>query len=137
MRPFHHLRLISASLLFALALGCGAHKVILTHSPAVPAATGTVQVGHDDNGNSRIDLKVHHLAKPQNLNPPASTYVVWLEANGSRPQNLGQLQVGDDLSTEFKATTPEKTFNLFVTAENDARAQFPSGVEVLRSAIQR
>ena len=126
--------IFSVGLLVLGTLGlsaCGGHKYHLVPSFTVPAATGKVDVGHDDNGTT-YDLKVRHLAKPQNLTPPETAYVVWVQRPGLEAQNAGVLTVNDDLNGEFRGTTPYKSFDLFVTAEPNPRASLPSGPRVLQ-----
>jgi hypothetical protein len=116
---------------------CGHKKVAMTAASTVPAATGHAEIGTDRNGNTTIDLKVQHLAKPENLTPAASTYVVWIQPRGGAPQNQGALQVNSDLNGEYKGTTPYKNFDILVTAENDAKTNTPSGQEVMRQHVER
>jgi hypothetical protein len=117
--------------------GCGGRKVPMVPAPSVPAATGTVNLGADSNGNTQVDLKVQHLAKPQNLTPPKSTYVVWIQARDGRPENQGQLQVNDNLEGEFKTTTPLRTFDIYITAEDGASATVPTGPGVFHRVASR
>ncbi|MFL6350295.1 MAG: hypothetical protein ACJ74Z_00380 [Bryobacteraceae bacterium] len=117
--------------------GCGGKKVSMVPAAAVPAATGTVDLGKDRNGNTQIDLKVQHLAKPENLTPPKSTYIVWIQARDGRPENQGQLHVNDNLEGEFKAPTPLRTFDIFVTAEDGPSATSPNGPEVFHKTVHR
>src|SRR5438067_1815049 len=97
-----------------LFLVCGlastllAEKVHLIRSELVPAASGEIEVSRDKNKNTEIDINVEHLAKPSNLTPPKSTYVVWIRSSNSDLQNLGQLTVNSDLKGEFKTVTPLK-----------------------------
>ena len=103
----------------------------------VPGAIGTIDAKADKNGgNTQVDLKVEHLAKPALLSPPASSYVVWLQEQSGQPVNQGMLRVGDDQKTELKMTTSASKFSVFVTAEDDAKAKAPSNRVVLRSDIQ-
>src|SRR2546423_6836114 len=120
-----------AAVLLLAAVACGPKKVPMNPAPNVPAATGHAEIGTDRNGNTTIDLKVQHLAKPENLTPAASTYVVWIQPRGGAPQNQGALQVNSDLNGEYKGTTPYKNFDILVTAENDAKTNTPSGQEVM------
>jgi hypothetical protein len=134
MRWQHLLLLVATALVWT---GCGGRKVSMVPASSVPAANGTVDLGTDNNGNTQVDLKVKHLAKPQNLTPPRSTYVVWIQARDGRPENKGQLHVGDNLEGEFKTTTPLRTFDIFVTAEDGASATSPTGSEVFRQTASR
>jgi hypothetical protein len=130
--------LFCALLSFAgYGLGCGGKKVPMNASTSVPAAAGHADIGSDRNGNTTIDLKVHHLAKPESLTPPATAYVVWIQPSGQAPQNQGQLHVNENLDGEYKTNTSYKKFDLFVTAERDVHASNPSGPEVMRQQVSR
>jgi len=124
----------------SLALFCSianaAKRFPMTASSIVPAARGRIEIDADKNGNVRVNMTVAHLANPENLTPPASVYVVWLQDRGGNPENQGQLRVDKKLTASFKTVTPSKNFDLFVTAERDASAKAPSGAEVLRATIQ-
>ena len=54
--------------------GIGQRKIVLRPSAAVPGAIGQATVGRDKNGNSTVKSEVWHLARPQDLTPPAETY---------------------------------------------------------------
>ena len=124
---------LAVSLLMASA--CGKKQVKLNPASSVPAASATAQLTHDDNGNTIVDLKVKHLAKPGNLTPSRSVYVVWVQPRGGAPIKQGQLQVNSNLEGEFKSPTTYKTFEIFVTAEDSSEVTQPSGQEVLRQAV--
>jgi hypothetical protein len=123
---------MAAALLLA---GCGEKKVRMTTAPQVPAATGTAELSRDSNGNTVVDLKVKHLAPPDKLTPPKTGYVVWIQSRGGAPENKGQLRVNENLEGEFKSPAPQKTFDIFVTAEDNPRADTPQGPEVLRQSV--
>jgi len=132
----------TATIVFAILLSlcatiaCGGRKVHMTTSASQPAATGEAVLKHDKNGNLTVDLKVKHLAKPQNLTPPKSTYVVWIQPKDSTsPTKLGELRVNDNLQGEFKAPVPVANFQIFVTAEDGPTVAQPSGPEVLRQSV--
>jgi hypothetical protein len=131
--PFHIL-----AALFVVAIpfvSCGKKEVRLTPSASVPAATATAQLSQDKNGNPVVELKVKHLAKPENLTPPKSVYVVWIQPRGGQPIKQGQMQVNDDLKGEFRSLVPYKSFQIFVTAEDAGTVTEPSGQEVLRQDV--
>ncbi len=121
-------------IMFCIALplvGCGS-AIHLTNAPSVPGATGEVKLGKDDNNNTTIEILVQHLAKPEQLTPKKSIYVVWIEAYEQKPVNAGQLMVDDDLEGKFTAQTPYQYFRIFITAENVPTVSEP-GVEVVLS----
>jgi len=125
--------LIFSVLLFSFA--CGKKHVNLNPASSVPAASASATLSHDSNGNTIVDLKVKNLAKPENLTPPRSVYVVWIQPRGGNPIKEGELQVNNNLQGEFKAPTTYKSFDIFVTAENSANIEQPTGQEVLRQMV--
>jgi hypothetical protein len=118
-----------------LTIASASHKYKLNASSIVPATTGEIEVKKDKNGNTALDVKVKHLAKPENLTPPQTTYMVWIQKPGGDPENQGQLKVNNKLEGEFKSVTPYKSFQMFVTGETNPNITAPSGPEVLRGQI--
>lgn len=108
----------------------------MTADASVPAATGTVHVERDkDNRNTKLDIKVSHLARPTNLNPPASSYLVWIRPNGEDAVKQGAIGVDKNLNGELHAVTVSKNFDLFITAEPGQTVTMPSSMEVLRTHV--
>src|SRR5437016_1814159 len=69
----------------------------LANTGFAPAAEGRVVTKNDRNGNTRIEIHVKHMARPQALIPSKSGYVVWLQAPGKPAETLGTLRVNEDL----------------------------------------
>jgi hypothetical protein len=113
-----------------------AKKFPLTAAGSVPAARGQVDVGRDKNGNTKVELKVEHLAAPENLTPPKAAYVVWFQERGAEPLNQGLLKPGGDLKATFRSVTALKSFDVLVTAESDPNTKSPGGSEVMRASVQ-
>jgi len=128
-----------ALLLASLAVGTTswAHKFHLTASQIVPGASGDLDANADKNGNTEVEMKILHLAKPSQLTPPATAYIVWFQQQGSDPANEGELKIGDKMRGEFKTSTPWKNFDVFITAESDPQVKSPSGQVVLRTTVQQ
>ncbi len=122
-------------LLLSAAIACGKKTVHMTPASTQPAAQGTAVLKHDKNGNLTVDLKVKHLAKPDSLTPPKSTYIVWIQPTNGSVTKLGELKVNDNLQGEFKAPVPVSNFQIFVTAEDGPTVSQPSGTEVLRQTV--
>jgi hypothetical protein len=120
----------------ALAIAGWAKDYHMTASNIVPGASAELNVSKEKDGNVRFNLKVRHLAKPGRLTPPANTYVVWLQQEGSEPQSQGELKIGDNLKGELKGATPLHNFKVFVTTETDGQTKFPSEQVVLRARVQ-
>lgn len=133
MRKFYTIVLTFALL---CAVGCAAKTRPMTVASIVPGAQGKVVIGQDRNGNTTLNMTVRRLANPENLTPRASSYVVWLQERGGNAVNRGELKVDKNLNASFKTVTPMKTFDVFVTAEQDGRVTSPTGSEVLRASIQ-
>jgi hypothetical protein len=131
-------KLYTIGLTFALlcTIAYAAKKYPMTVASIVPGARAGVAIGKDKNGNTRLEMKVQRLANLENLTPRASAYVVWFQERGGNSENQGQLKMDKNLNATFKTVTPLKSFDVFVTAEQDFRVKGPSGPEVLRATIQ-
>jgi hypothetical protein len=125
---------LTFALLCTLALA--AKKYPMTAATAVPGARAEVEISTDKNGNTKLTITVQHLANLENLTPRASAYVVWLQERDGKPENQGQLKMDKNLKATFETVTPFKSFDVFVTAEQDARGRRPDGQEVLKATIQ-
>jgi hypothetical protein len=108
----------------------------MTAASIVPAARGEVSIDKDKNGNTRLKMTVQHLATVENLTPRAAVYVVWFQERGGNFENQGQLKVDKNLNGTFETVTSLKSFDVFVTAEQDAGAKEPRGAQVLTATIQ-
>ena len=106
-------------------------------SNSVPAATGMVNTQKDkDNGNTKLEIKVDHLASPASLTPPASDYIVWvLPHGGAGAVKQGAIRIDKDLKGELKAVTVSKDFNVFITAEKSESVSVPSEFKVLDAHV--
>lgn len=109
----------------------------MTADPSVPAASGTVHAQRDkNNGNTKLDIKVNNLARPSNLNPPATAYIVWVQPNGGDAVKEGSIGVDDKhLNGELHIVTVSKDFEVFVTPERSTTVTMPSSMEVLRAHV--
>jgi len=135
-RIFSRITLLVGAVLVVTTVGW-AKTYHMTSMTTVPGAAGEVNVAKEKNGNIEIDVNVMHLAKPGMLTPAATSYVVWLQQEGSDPQSQGQLKIGDDLKGELKSTTTLNNFKVIITAETDSQAKFPSEQVVLRATVQQ
>ena len=128
---------IHASLVF-FALSClaGASEVRLTADSSIPAATGKAHLSKEKNGNLKLKIEVYHLAKPGALTPSRQGYVVWTQARGKNAENRGVLKVNDKLDGKFEDTVSNEDFVIFITAEDNSRAEVPSEVRLLKGTMQ-
>jgi hypothetical protein len=126
---------LTVATIFGLPSVVDAKDFRLIADPSVPAATGTVSVNKDRNGNQKIRVEVKHLAKPSALTPPKQAYVVWVQSRGGQPENEGQLRVNDKLEGSLETTTPHEQFDIFITAEDNPDTQVPTGPPLLHGTV--
>lgn len=115
----------------------------MSTSDRIPAAEGDLKTEVTDNNNTKVDLTVKHLAPPEKIASGATTYVVWTQPSvaGREPssneqiQNLGALEIDQQLDGKLSAVTPLHNFQLFVTAEPSAVVTTPSGEHLLWTQV--
>jgi hypothetical protein len=129
-----------AAAILAMAVGCSrATQLPLRAAPGVPAAEGSVKVGEGEDGNTKVEVEVKHLAPAEQVAPGATTYVVWAKPDvaGAQPQNLGTMAIDKSLNGDLETITPFRRFELMVTPEATPEALAPTGQPVLRTFVQR
>ena len=119
-----------------ISVAAWADDVPMVAGSMVPAASGKISYGHDRNSNTKFTVETKNLAAPTQLSPSKNAYVVWIEPRDQQPQNAGILKVNDNLQGSFSATTPYKTLNVVVTAEDNPTTTQPSGPEILHGTVQ-
>jgi anti-sigma-K factor RskA len=123
-----------AGLIFSVAAWAG--EIPLVASSIVPAASGKVSYEHDRSGNIKLHMQTQNLAAPERLTPAKNAYVVWIEPRDGQPQNAGVLRVSKDLRGSFSTTTPSKSFDIKVTAEDSPTVSQPTGPEIFHGGVQ-
>lgn len=129
-RPFHWLFVLPL-----LAACGGPAPVTMVPTPTAPAAQGTVVARAGGNGNTKLSVEVKHLAKPEAVWPTAKVYVVWVRPQGGPPQNVGTLQIDDQLTGRLETSTPFRSFAVTITPEEFPAATSPRGPSVLEAAV--
>jgi hypothetical protein len=132
-RVFSHAILL---LSLSLILNSCSKKLQFSRSSVVPAADGSVKIKKDANKNYTIQVKVLHLAQPDQLQPPKRNYVIWMETREHAIKNLGQLKSSTGLFSKalkasFKTVTSFEPQRVFITAEDAADISYPTGITVL------
>lgn len=108
----------------------------MTAGSSVPAATGIVKVQKDrDNGNTKLDINVNHLANPSSLTPPANAYIVWVRPRDGTATKQGAIRVDEHLKGDLKVLTTSKDFDVFITAEQSESVSAPSDLVVLQAHV--
>lgn len=125
----------SLALAALLAACAGSQETPLVGSPAAPAAEGFVTAAPAENGNTRLTVRVKHLAFPERISPGAKVYVVWVQSGGGPPQNVGALTVNQDLSGRLETVTPLVAFQVFVSAEPFPTTTVPQGPRILTGTV--
>ena len=126
--------LITVSLFLIFNLIACAKKIPFQNSSQVPAARGNVTYSKDKNNNYQIQLHISYLAEPNRLQPPKTTYVVWMESDqSSNPINLGQIVGTSKLKIKFETVSSSKPKRIFITAEDDPAIRYPGSYLVLET----
>jgi hypothetical protein len=102
----------------------------------VPAGQGTVRVSNGDNGNSKVSVRVKHLAPPSKVAPGSTVYVVWFRPVDGDPQNVGALILNDDLEGSLDTLTPHRRFRVSVTPEPNGQVASPSNAPVFTYNVE-
>lgn len=130
--------MLVAAVVLVFAASASADQFRMRAGESNPAATGVIHANSDRNGNLSIEMEAKHLAPPDRLSPPHSTYVVWVQPAGKPAEVMGELRVNkDDMAASFKTSVPYHNFDIFVTAEDNPKPDAPSGTEVLRASVQK
>ena len=136
---YHNLRKVLFGIFIAallISLSSCSKKIAFLPSSVVPAAEGQVKVKTDNNKNQAIEIEIVNLAEPQNLQPPKQMYIVWMETDRGENKNLGQIKsstgrFSKNLKATFETVTSYQPVRIFITAENDSNAEYPSRERVL------
>jgi hypothetical protein len=123
-----------------LSLGaCGGPLTYTPHgTPRAPEADGhiTANVNHEQ-GSTRIQLQVEHLAPPDRIVSGTTAYVVWERRDGSHPwTRIGTLVYNNGARVgELDATAADQAFDLQITAEPTATPATPADGVVLAQRV--
>jgi len=101
-------------------------------STVTPAADIVFKNKHDKNGNIKITVIAKNLASVDRIAPPENVYVLWLVTEKDGVRNIGVLKNKNAKTTGLETLSPFKFTEAFITAEHEATASFPSGIEISR-----
>jgi hypothetical protein len=125
-----------AALALLLSVGC-ASQALFFPGPLTPAAEASARFTRDANENTKLQLRVKHLALPQRLSQPKAFYVVWAQSPQGQSMKLGRLMVKSNKTGVFKSVIPLDVFRLLITAEDGVDAPTPSDQVVLSTQVLR
>ena len=133
--PKNFLSWIFTMMLIFILSSC-ARKISFQSSSVVPAARGDVKVKKDDKNNYHIQVSLANLAEVERLQPPAKTYVVWMDTDQQANKNIGKINsstgfLSKRLKASFETVSSVKPVKIFITAEQDAAIQYPGSQVVL------
>jgi hypothetical protein len=115
-------------------------KITFLNSAVVPAAEGIVKVKKDNNNNYLIQIHLSNLSEVERLQPPQNAYVVWMVTSEEGTINIGQIDSGkttlsNKLKASFKTVSSFQPYKIFITAEENANAQYPGMQVVLTTDV--
>lgn len=128
--------LFTGGLLWVVALlGCGAAQYALVGTAHVSGAHGDVQLERASEGGTMATVIMDQLPPPSELDK--ETYVLWFDADGEDPQNMGALAY-DDKTRQAKATgtSAHRDFEIIITAEDSAEAEELGDLVIARKQIE-
>lgn len=127
------------AIIIALPFTSCSRKISFQNSSVVPAAQGSVKVTNDKNKNYVIKVEVTDLADVSRLQPPKNTYVVWMETDQGKTENLGQLLsstgfMSKQMKGSLETVSSFKPAKIYITAEDDASIQYPGRQLILSTS---
>ena len=128
--------ILAAAALVGMQLGCGSNEAMQS-GYGVPASEGTVNATESDNGNTKLEIRVKHLAEPSRVASDATVYVVWVQPSDAARQNVGALLLNDNLEGSLDTVTPHSRFSLSVTPEPNGQVAQPTHRSVFTAEVNR
>ena len=125
-----------AGIILTIAIGLTSctKKIYFLKSEVVPAAEGSVIIKNDKNNNYVVQMTISNLAAIDRLQPPKTSYVVWIESESGEGRNVGRIVTSNHLNVSFKAVSAIRPTKVFITAEENETTQYPGSMVVLTTA---
>jgi hypothetical protein len=130
------LGILTTMMIFSFT-SCAVKATFLATSIA-PAAEGQVKVKRDNNMNYSIKISVSNLVEVEGLLPPKQAYVVWMRSDQEYTENIGRLEsskgfLSNQLKATFETVSSSRPLEIYITAEEDGSAGYPSDQIVLKT----
>ena len=105
-------------------------------STVIPAADISAKIKKDKQNNYAISIIANYLASVERLSPPKKTYVAWIVTKDNTINNIGQLKSNNGKKTTLETVSSFEPVEIFITAEDEGNASFPTGIEISRITVR-
>lgn len=95
-----------------------------------------MKIKKDGNKNYIIKINIINLAGIERMEASKLTYVVWMETDQGKTENLGQLSsstgfLSKQLQASLETVSSFQPVKIFITTESETNIQYPSDQVVL------
>jgi len=122
--------------LVVIHAGCASRQQSMLSGSTVPASEGTVSAIQTENGNTKVSIRVKHLAVPSKVAPDATVYVVWIKPRNGVPQNVGAMILNKNLEGSLDTVTSHNRFQVIITPEPSGRVREATHEPVFTSNVK-
>ncbi|MBN2195192.1 MAG: hypothetical protein JW751_20410 [Polyangiaceae bacterium] len=91
----------------------------------VTEGCATVDARAEENGNTRLAVRVRGLAPAASFAPDSTVYVVWTQSQDGTKQNVGALGLSGDREGTLDTTTSHRKSLVMVTPEPSGEVRSP------------
>ncbi len=125
-------RAVAAAGLLLLLVACKRDMRLQT-LPALKSGNAGIRVVLTYDRNNTLEVNLSGVQAPESFGPQFTRYVVWTEANGAAPVNVGQIRV-ENGKGKLQTLTPLRRFGVLITVEEKGDARQPGSLAVFRSS---
>lgn len=120
----------------AALCGCGPITYEAPGTARVVGADATIELEEIEGGTALVELEIRHLPPAARVKQGMTTYVAWFVPPDQPPQKASVLDYDeDDRVGRMLATSPERTFEVRVTAESKPGVAAPSSVTIISKKV--
>lgn len=101
--------------------------------PALKGGNAGIRVVLTYDRNNMLAVQLSGVQAPESFGPQFTRYVVWTEASGAAPVNVGQIRVANGKGM-LQTLTPLRRFGILITVEEKGDARQPGSLEVFRTS---
>ena len=124
--------MIAAALIAVLTLTACKRDVRLQMLPALKGGNAGVSVVLTYDRNNNVQVRLSGVQPPESFGPQYTRYVVWTEAGGGAPVNVGQIRVENGKGL-LLTLTPFRRFGILITVEEKGDARQPGSLAVFHT----